>query len=68
MDMESRTCEKILKAGIDSKMRSRVVFADEKLKKAFDDLQNSETEDKNLYDWLNRAFMSYTNKAPNEVR
>jgi len=37
-------------------MRSNVVFADEKLRKAFDKLETSKTEDKKVYDWLNRAF------------
>ena len=31
-------------------------FADEKLKKAFEALKSSTTEDKLLYDWLLRAF------------
>lgn len=37
-------------------MKSRVVFADEKLRKAFDRLKVSKTEDKKIYEWLNRAF------------
>ncbi|ODS40895.1 hypothetical protein BEH94_02370 [Candidatus Altiarchaeales archaeon WOR_SM1_SCG] len=37
-------------------MRSRVVFADKKLRKVFENLKDSKTEDKKLYDWLNRAF------------
>ena len=37
-------------------MKSRVVFADRKLKDAFDKLKDSRTEDKRLYEWLNRAF------------
>ena len=37
-------------------MKSRVVFADEKLKEAFDKLKDSKTEEKKLYEWLNRAF------------
>ena len=37
-------------------MESRVVFADSRLKEAFDKLKDSHTEDKNLYKWLNRAF------------
>lgn len=37
-------------------MKSRVVFADEKIKKAFEKLKESTTEKKMLYDWLNRAF------------
>ncbi len=37
-------------------MKSRVVFADTKLKKAFEALKDSKTEDKRLYEWLVRAF------------
>jgi Txe/YoeB family toxin of Txe-Axe toxin-antitoxin module len=37
-------------------MECKVVFADEKLKNAFDKLRDSKTDDKNLYKWLNRAF------------
>jgi len=37
-------------------MKSRVVFAEEKLKEAFDKLKDSKTEEKKLYEWLNRAF------------
>ena len=35
-------------------MKCRVVFADEKLKEAFEKLVNFTTEDRNLYKWLNR--------------
>jgi Txe/YoeB family toxin of Txe-Axe toxin-antitoxin module len=37
-------------------MECKVVFADKKLKNAFDKLKDSKTDDKNLYKWLNRAF------------
>lgn len=37
-------------------MKTRVVFADARLKKAFEDLKDSRTEDKRLYEWLVRAF------------
>ncbi len=37
-------------------MKARVVFADAKLKKAFEALKDSRTEDKKLYRWLERAF------------
>ena len=37
-------------------MKSRVVFVDEKLQKAFDKLRTSKTEDRKLFEWLNRAF------------
>ncbi len=57
MDMGSRVSEKIpIKTTFKSKMKSRVVFADEKLKEAFDKLKDSKTEEKKLYEWLNRAF------------
>ena len=37
-------------------MESRVVFAEKKVKEAFDKLKGSKTEEKKLYEWLNRAF------------
>jgi Txe/YoeB family toxin of Txe-Axe toxin-antitoxin module len=37
-------------------MRTRVVFADKKVKEAYEKLKDSKTEDKQLYKWLNRAF------------
>jgi Txe/YoeB family toxin of Txe-Axe toxin-antitoxin module len=37
-------------------MRSRVVFADAKLKTTFERLRGSDLEDRRLYDWLQRAF------------
>ncbi len=37
-------------------MKSRVVFADSRLKDAFEKLKDSKTEHKKLYDWLVRAF------------
>jgi Txe/YoeB family toxin of Txe-Axe toxin-antitoxin module len=37
-------------------MKSNVVFADAKLKKAFETLKDSRTEDKDLYKQLRRAF------------
>ncbi len=37
-------------------MISKVVFAEQKLKKAFEKLKVSKTEDQHLYEWLNRAF------------
>jgi len=37
-------------------MKSRVVFADRKLKEAFEKLKNAGTENQKLYKWLNRAF------------
>jgi len=50
------------------KLPSRIQFADEKVKKSFEELENAKGDEKQLYEWLVRAFMSYTNKAPNEVR
>lgn len=37
-------------------MKSRVVFANNKLRKTFQKLKDSKTENKRLYQWLNRAF------------
>ena len=37
-------------------MKSHIKFADEKLKKAFDKLKTSKTEDTILYKWINRAL------------
>lgn len=35
---------------------SEVQFVDNRLKKAFEDLKNSTTEDKQLYEWIARAL------------
>lgn len=37
-------------------MRARVVFALPRLKRDFERLKTSRTEDRKLFDWLNRAF------------
>jgi Txe/YoeB family toxin of Txe-Axe toxin-antitoxin module len=37
-------------------VRSKVVFADRKLKEAFERLKDSTAEDRKLYKWLNKAF------------
>ena len=37
-------------------MKTRVVFADKKVKEAYEKLKDSKTEDKQLFKWLNRAF------------
>lgn len=37
-------------------MKAEIVFADEKLKQAFDKLKESKTEDRQLYELLKRAF------------
>jgi len=34
----------------------KVVFVDANIKKAYEKLKDSTTEDKHLYQWLNRAF------------
>ena len=44
-------------------MQSKIVFADKQLKDAFDKLQDSKTEDKNVYKWLNRAFDDISENA-----
>jgi|SRR3989338_6115772 len=44
-------------------MKSKIVFADEKLKRAFENLKISRTEDKNLYGFLSRAFEDLENNA-----
>jgi Txe/YoeB family toxin of Txe-Axe toxin-antitoxin module len=44
-------------------MKSKVVFADKKLKDAFGKLKISKTEDSDLYDWLNRAFDDISENA-----
>lgn len=37
-------------------MKSRVVFAEQKIKDAYEKLDESTTEDQNLKKWLDRAF------------
>ena len=37
-------------------MKSDVIFGDEKVQVAFEKLKDSKTEDKKLYEFLNRAF------------
>jgi len=37
-------------------MKSEIRFAEEKVKESFEKLKNSKTEDKKLYEWINRAF------------
>lgn len=44
-------------------MKSKVVFADAKLKDAFEKLKESRTEDRRLYNWLNRAFDDIADNA-----
>lgn len=44
-------------------MKSKVVFADKKLKEAFESLKDSKTEDRRLYEWLRRAFQDIEENA-----
>lgn len=44
-------------------MKSKVVFADIRLKKAFESLKESRTEDKRLYDGLLKAFKNLEKDA-----
>lgn len=37
-------------------MKSEIKFAEEKLKESFNRLKESKTEDKKLYEWINRAL------------
>jgi len=41
----------------------KIKFADEKVKKAFEELQYSTTEDKHLFDFLERAFKDIEKNA-----
>ncbi|MFH1752156.1 MAG: type II toxin-antitoxin system RelE/ParE family toxin [archaeon] len=42
---------------------SKIKFADEKVKKAFEELENNTTEDKQLYKFLNQAFENLEENA-----
>ncbi|MGB9708040.1 MAG: hypothetical protein ACPLXC_01800 [Candidatus Pacearchaeota archaeon] len=44
-------------------MKSKVYFADEKIKKAFEELKNSKTEDQMLYKWIIRAINDLSENA-----
>ena len=37
-------------------MKSQIKYAEGKVKKSFEDLKNSKTEDQKLYKWINRAM------------
>jgi len=37
-------------------MKSKIKYAEERVKSSFEELKNSKTEDKNLYKWINRAM------------
>jgi Txe/YoeB family toxin of Txe-Axe toxin-antitoxin module len=56
MDLESKTRPEIPELEAGGKMKSKVYFADEKIKVAFEKLKTSTTEDRKLYEWLSRAI------------
>lgn len=37
-------------------MKSEVFFEDEKLKTTYEELKNSKTEERQLYEWIHRAI------------
>ena len=37
-------------------MKSEIKFAEEKTKESFEKLKDSKTEDRKLYEWINRAL------------
>ena len=45
------------------KLPSRIKFADEKVKQAFDELEHSTTEDRTLYKFLNQALENLEENA-----
>ena len=45
------------------KLPSKVKFSDEKIKKAFDELTKSTTDEKRMYKWLIRAFKDIEQNA-----
>ena len=49
-------------------MKSKVIFADEKVRKAFDKLKGSKGEGKMLYEQLNRAFDDIAGNAACGIR
>lgn len=44
-------------------MKSKIKYAEERVKSSFEELKNSKTEDKKLYDWINRAMDDLENDA-----
>ena len=44
-------------------MECKIVFAEKRVKESYKELKDSKTEEKNLYDWLNRAFDDIANNA-----
>ncbi len=45
------------------KLSSKIIFAEDKLKKAFEKLKNGKTEDAQLYEFLTRAFKDIEENA-----
>src|SRR3989338_10800942 len=54
--MESRISKKISEYARIITMKSEIKFAEEKLKEILNKLKESKTEDKKLYEWINRAL------------
>jgi Txe/YoeB family toxin of Txe-Axe toxin-antitoxin module len=44
-------------------LKCKVVFADDKVKGAYDRLKDSKTENQKLYSWLNKAFDDISENA-----
>lgn len=44
-------------------MKSEIKFADKKVQKSFEQLKNTQTEDKKLYKWICRAFKDLEENA-----
>jgi len=44
-------------------MKSKIKYAEERVKSSFEKLKDSKTEDKKLYDWINRAMDDLENDA-----
>lgn len=63
--MESGACQKIFieTAFVLEKMKSTVVFAEDRIKKSLRDLKNSKTEDQKLYKWILRAMEDLEDNA-----
>ena len=49
-------------------MKSEIVFADRKIKKAFEKLKISKTEDRKLYEFLLRAFEDLEKNASSGIQ
>lgn len=48
--------------------KSRIFFAEEKLKKSFDELKNGKTEEQDLYYFLSQAFNNLTINAHSGIQ